>query len=182
MEHQNKNLPKYIYPSIQWSFLLLHNVYPATSALLSVPSVTSQATSELGRSSGEPQLTLHRRGPHRDHLSDQYNTSVPRHSSPFSTSFFISIAWYAPRLKPDTAVSGLLNPRMSLSLSLIPYGPSGVIMLTQQGAGEQNKLRPLNSIVFTMVNQAEIQKWLPTIQPNQAHAHIGRASECVPPL
>lgn len=180
MEHQNKNLPKYIYPSIQSSFLLLHNVYPATSALLSVPSVTSHTASELGRSSGEPQSTLHRRGPHRDHLSDQYNTSVPRHSSPLSTSFFISIAWYAPRLKPDTAFSGLLN--LYLSLSLIPYGPSGVIMLTQQGTGEQNKLRPLNSIVFTMVNQAEIQKWLPTIQPNQAHACVGRASECVPPL
>lgn len=40
----------------------------------------------------------------------------------------------------------------SLYLSLLAYSPSGVVMLAQQGAREQNKLRPLNSIVFTMAN------------------------------
>lgn len=56
-----------------------------------------------------------------------------------------------PHLKHDTAVP-CISPSLSLSRSDCLCGPSGLVMLAQQGAGEHNKVRPFNSIVFTMAN------------------------------
>lgn len=117
--------------------LTFRNVYPATSVLLSVPSATSQTSSELGRSSGSPQLTLHRRG------------SYLRLVQHFRARAFVSlhhILLHQHHLVCSSLKTWYCSPCSfkSLSLPLIAYSPSGVVMLAQQGAGEQNKLRPLN--------------------------------------